>query len=136
LPQAVIKLSGRQEVSVLDQSLTAADLSHTLADPVNWLNGVVSNFVSHGYDSETSAIRIGITGRGIAPNYKIEEPSNAFVLQIGAQKFEMTETPARTFNGRDYEEMTELDNLERRDENWSAAAMKFIEAKALLATLS
>jgi len=100
------------------------------------LTGVLSNFVSNGYDSEVSAIRIGITGSGIAPNYKIEEPSKPFILEIGAQKFEMTETPARTFNGRNHTEMTELDDLERHDENWSAATIKFIEAKALLAKLA
>ena len=123
---------------MLGRSSTAGDLIHVLADPEGWLTGILSNFVSHGYDTETSAIRIGVKGHGIAPNYKIEEPSKpfAFTLQIGAQKFELMVTPARTFNGRNHKEMTELDDLAWRDENWSAKTIKFVEVKALLSKLS
>jgi hypothetical protein len=103
---------------------------------VDWLKGILGNFVFHGFDSETSSIRIGITGSGIAPNYKIEHPSRPFVFQIGTQKFKLTGTPARTFNGRSHEEMTELDDLERHDEHWSLATIKFIETRALLARIS
>lgn len=52
-----------------------SDIVHVLPDPIEYVSSVVGNFVSHGYDPETSAIRIGVTGAGFAPNYKIEEPT-------------------------------------------------------------
>jgi hypothetical protein len=110
-------------------------LIHVLANPRGWLTGVFRNFVFHD-DTETSAIRIGIKGHGAAPNYKIEEPDKSFTIHIGGRKFELTATPARIFNGRNHNEMAELYDLERHDENWTAATIKFDEAKALLAKLS
>ena len=86
---------------MLHQLSTAADLIQVLDDPARWLTGVLTNFVSYDFDPQTSAIRIGIKGHGIAPNYKIEKPSRPFVLEVGGLKFETTETPAHTFNGRE-----------------------------------
>ena len=112
-----------------------SDLIHVLSDPIEYVNGVTGNFTLYGYDPETSAIRIGVKGSGIAPNYKIEAPSIPFRLKIGTQEFAMTKTPHHTFNGRNHTEMTELDDLERRDENWSTDTMSFAELKALLSKL-
>jgi hypothetical protein len=112
-----------------------SDLIHVLSDPIEYVDGVFGNFTFYGYDPETSAIRIGVKGSGIAPNYKIEAPSIPFTLKIGTQEFAMTETPAHTFNGRNHREMIELDDLERQDENWSTDTMSFAELKALLSSL-
>jgi hypothetical protein len=112
------------------------DIVHMLPAPVEYVRDVVGNFVFHRYDPETSAIRIGIKGSGIAPNYKIEEPSVLRVFTVGSLSFEMTETPARTFNGRGHREMRELDDRERHDENWSTETVTFAELKALLGSLS
>jgi hypothetical protein len=118
---------------MLDRSSTAVDLIHELADPTGWLMGVLTNFVSHHYDAETSVIRIGITGDGTAPNYLIQEPSQRRTLQIGSFQAEYTVCPHRTFSGRNGREMTELDDREWRDDHWSSATMTFDETKVLLA---
>jgi hypothetical protein len=136
LPQGVGKFAREQEVNMLSRSLTAANLIHVLANARSWLTGVLSNFVLHGYDPDTCAIRIGIKGNGIAPNYKIEEPDKSVTVQIRGRKYELTMTPARIFNGRNNNEMAELYDLERHDENWTATTIRFDEAKALLANLS
>lgn len=112
-----------------------SDLVDVLCDPIEYVSGIVSNFVSHGYDRETSAIRIGITGRGIFPNYKIEEPSVPITITVRSRRFDMISTPARTFNGRNHREMTELDDQEWRDENWSATKMSFAELDAVFSEL-
>ena len=52
-----------------------SDLIHVLSDPIEYMGGVVSNFALYGYDRETSAIWIGVTGMGAFSNYKLEEPS-------------------------------------------------------------
>jgi hypothetical protein len=121
----------KQEVAMSSQITSGSrisDIFHVLSDAVEYVRGVVSNFVSYGYDCETSAVRIGVTGAGVFPNYKIEEPS------VPGQ-FEMIMTPARTFSGRNHREMTELDDHERHDENWSTNTMSFAELKALLSNL-
>jgi hypothetical protein len=120
---------------MLDQSSTASDLIHTLTDPETWLMGLLSNFVSYDYDTKTSMIRIGTTGRGILTNYIIQEPSNLVTLEIGAVQLQLTVIPHRTFSGRDHREMAELDDLEWRGDHWSSKAITFDKAQALLAKL-
>jgi hypothetical protein len=112
------------------------DLIHMLFDPIEYVSGVVSNFVGFGYDPESSVVRNGITGTGVAPNYKIEERSFRQKLTAGAVSLEMTVTPARTFSGRNHREMTELDDEERHSEHWSTESMSFAELKILLSSLS
>src|SRR5712692_1951203 len=108
-----------------------SDLVHVLSAPLEYVSGVVSNFVLYGYDRETSAIRIGVTGEGIFPNYKIEEPSVSVTITVRSCQIEMTKTPARTFSGRNNREMAELDDHERHDKNWSTKTMSFDELVAL-----
>jgi hypothetical protein len=116
------------------------DIVHILPDPIEYLTGVVGNFVSHGYNPETSAVRIGIKGYGSFPNYKIEEPSGSFTINVPLANghiftHEMRHTPHRTFSGRNHREMRELEDRERHDENWSADTSNFSELKALLGSL-
>jgi hypothetical protein len=107
-----------------------------LSDPIEYVGGVVRSFASYGYDRETSAIRIGVRGTGIFPNYKIEEPSISVTVSVLSHQFEMIATPAHTFSGRNHREMTELDDHERHNENWGTDTMSFAELKALLSNLS
>ncbi len=110
-------------------SSRVSDLINVLSDPVAYVSGVLSNFAFYGYDRDASTVRIGITGTGIFPNYKIEEPS------VPGQ-FDMIAIPGRTFSGRNHRQMTELDDHERHDENWSTARMSFAELDALFSNLS
>jgi hypothetical protein len=116
------------------------DIAHLLPDPIGYVTGVVSNFVSSGYDPNTSVIRLGITGRGKAPNYKIEEPSFLWPLPVpspqGETTFQMTVTPNRTFSGPNHREMFELEDLVWHTENWSTDTTSFAELKALLTSVS
>jgi hypothetical protein len=122
----------------LSQASRISDLIGRLVDPVGYITGVAANFVSCGYDPETSGIRIGTKGVGVAPNYKIEKPSYLHTLKIRRLSLEttVTVTPSQTFNGRNHREMVELDDLERHDNNWSMATMTFGELKELLSRLS
>lgn len=106
-----------------------------MSDPVKYVGGVVRNFALYGYDRETSAIRIGVSGAGIFPNYKIEKPTVAVTITVVSRQFRMTMTPAHTFSGRNHREMTELNDQERHDENWSTNTMTIAELEALLSNL-
>src|SRR5262245_12879910 len=112
-----------------------SDLIPILSDPTEYVIGILGNFLSYGYDPETSSVRIGVTGAGVCPNYKIEEPSFSHIVAVGSLRCLFTATPAHTFSGRNHREMTELDDQGRHDENWSTATMSFAELKALLSNL-
>jgi len=112
----------------------SSDLIHVLSDPTGYVRGVLGNFVFYRFNLETSAVRIGVKGTGVAPNYKIEEPIVPAKFTVGSHSFEIT-TTERTFSGRDHREMKELDDRER-GESWSIASMSFAEMKTLLSNLS
>ncbi len=113
------------------------DLVHLLSDPVAYVRGVLWNFDHFRYDPETSVIRVGTTGAGRHPNYKIEKPSAPVTIELQNRrfKFTVTVTPAHTFSGRNHREMTELDDCERHDEHWSSETTTIAELQALLANL-
>jgi len=125
----------------LEHDARVSDLLNRLDDPTGYVQGVLGNFVSCGFDPQTCKIRIGITGEGVAPNYKIEEPPRSETLRIktgdSEKPFDATFTviPGKTFSGRHHRELIELDDMERRDEHWSTASMTFAELQQLRSTL-
>ena len=115
--------------------MSSHDFIRSLADPLGWLTGVINNFIVHGFDQETCTIRRGITGTGIAPNYKIEEPSRLVTIYVGTVAWHDTAILGITFNGRHHWEMTWLDDRARQDEHWSAP-MTFHDIKKQLSQIS
>ena len=105
------------------------DFVDSLSDPAGWLTGLISNFVVHGFDPETCTIRYGTTGTGAFPNYKIEEPEVR--IEVDGLTSQFPVTPGLTFSGRHHREMTELYDLERRDEHWSPV-MTLSDAQKML----
>ena len=50
------------------------DIIEFLADAEDYVRGIVSSFIEHGFDKQRSQIRIGVSGKGVFPNYSIVEP--------------------------------------------------------------
>ena len=50
------------------------DIIESLADAKDYVRGIVSSFIEHGFDKQRSQIRIGVSGKGVFPNYSIVEP--------------------------------------------------------------
>src|SRR5215471_13373931 len=75
-----------------------SDLIPILSDPTEYVSGILGNFLSYGYDPETSAVRIGVTGAGVCPNYKIEEPSFSHIVAVNCLKRSLE---AQAFSGRE-----------------------------------
>jgi hypothetical protein len=128
-------------VGIIEQHSRVGDIVHRLSDPIDYLTGIIGNFVFHRYDPESSAIRIGISGGGVAPNYKIEKPCRLVKINVPTSDgrilaLELHSTPAHTFSGRNHREMKELDDSPWHPENWSANTMTFAELKALLGSLA
>ena len=115
------------------------DIIHLLDDPVAYVNGILTSFVAYRYDPLSSVIRIGTTGDGVAPNYRIEKKSRKRAVTVEgptkALTVEFTETPSHIFSGRNHRQMAELDDLERGESTWSEATVSFMDLQELLGRL-
>ena len=78
-PSFASELAESKEV----RATNLADLIPVLAGPVRYLTGMLSNFVASGHDDATSTVRIGVTGSGVAPNYRIDEPGRPANINVG-----------------------------------------------------
>jgi hypothetical protein len=107
-----------------------------LADPEEYVRRIVGSFVEHSFDKQRSEIRIGVSGRGIYPNYSIIVPCEPEerVFEGQGVSFEITSSVRKrlVFNGQSHREILEESNW---GESWSSAAMSFAEVQALLGDL-
>jgi hypothetical protein len=102
---------------------TIADIICTLAHPEEYVRGVLGHLYECRRDYPTAYVRIGITGHGIVPHYRIEYPGYA-----GA--------PPGTFGafrGDNHKRLVDEDLL--RDEHWSTKMMSLEEVATLLGNL-
>ena len=92
------------------------DILRGVVDRNSYIQGVLSNFISSGCNPKAHKIRLGTSGEGFAPNYRIEdEAENTLILR----DFTIAGTGSRTFNGRSHREMTELDDHPWHSNHWS-----------------
>ena len=103
------------------------DVLHTLADPVEYIRGIVGSFVEYRFDKADSVIRIGISGLGIVPNYSIETPCDPDPSRMNSRV-----SKRHVFNGRNHREF--LDDCPI-GESWSSESMTFTEVQTLLGRL-
>ena len=106
------------------------DLVGTLADPIEYVRGIIGNFVGHQCDRETDVVRIGVAGIGFAPHYKIEHPTTIDIF--GTPRVIWA---ARIFHGRNHREMEAFENNDTRDEHWSTRTMTYSDLAALIGEL-
>ena len=105
-----------------------SDILHTLADPIEYVRGIVGSFVTYRFDKTVSIVRIGVSGSGIVPNYSIEtpcEPDPAAPIKTYVSK-------RHIFNGRNHKEF--LDDCPI-GEKWSSEGMTFSEMQTMLGQL-
>jgi len=116
------------------------DIIHLLADPETYMQGISSNYASYvSYRALPCSIQIGVSGTGLYPNYKIQEPSYVQTVSVRTIEFSFTITPARTFCGRTHREITEWDDLERGENTWSSKTftldgLRFLQTRILANT--
>jgi hypothetical protein len=58
--------------AILALDSTLADVLATLAKPENYVRGMLENMYACKREHGNATARIGITGGGVAPNYRIE----------------------------------------------------------------
>jgi hypothetical protein len=110
----------------LDPDSTIADVARTLDDAQDYVRRALGNLYAEVSKQPQSVITIGVTGKGVFPNYKIDVPHDDFG-DMGVTQ------PARVFNGRTHRVLVDPDKV--RGESWSRKSMNLEELKALLGEL-
>lgn len=107
------------------------DVLHTLSDPEEYVRGILASFDICGFNRDEAAIRIGVSGTGVFPNYCIEEG----LEQVTLPRFNISGTCYRrreVFNGRSHR--TILDD-KFKGTKWSLAPQTFLEVQKTVAIL-
>jgi len=63
----------KQEPYSVQSDSHVEDVLHTLADPEEFVRGIVASFIEGRFSRDEAVIRIGVSGAGIAPHYCIEQ---------------------------------------------------------------
>ena len=112
----------------METNVRISDVIHTLADPIEYVRGVVGSLVEYQFDKATSVVRIGTSGQGIVPNYSIERPGE----RDPNARIKTSVSRRHVFNGRSHKEILEDFFM---GESWSSEGMKFSEVQTLLGQL-
>ena len=78
---------------------TIADITHLLADAEEYVRRIMENMMSGPYDRDDAVVRIGVSGTGIAPNYRIEYPNQPELAALGLT------IGADTYSGKGHKEL-------------------------------
>jgi hypothetical protein len=122
---------------------TIADVLTTLANPEEYLRGVLGNLYACKSQKQTGqkgdvVARIGITGQGIVPHYRIDYFADVDLSDIGLEGRTMRATFG-AFDGRTHKEIAAMAeaSIQREesillDEHWSTRSMSLDEIQNLL----
>jgi hypothetical protein len=105
-----------------------------------YLDGVLVNILAaeaSGLDPEKLRIRIGVTGQGSRPNYRIESSQLegiefTFNLPSGGSLKLPHSGLHKTFRGANHSEMVELDDLGSHERSWSTDTVSGSQIKLML----
>ena len=111
---------------------TIADIVDKLREPEEYVRRALGNFHDVLMQEPTAKIKIGVTGNGAYPNYKIDrltpppddDPVRKALFPDGIMRSE------RVFNGRTHRLLVDPEKVRR--ENWSLRSMTFNELQTLL----
>jgi hypothetical protein len=108
-----------------------------------YLAGVLVNILAAeagGLDPEKLRIRIGVTGQGSRPNYRIEssqlEGIDEFTFNLPSGGSDHVKLPRsalhKIFRGANHSEMVELDDLGSHERSWSTDTVSGSQIKLVL----
>jgi hypothetical protein len=96
---------------------TIADVLHRLNKPKDYVRGVLLNILKYKNNGMLPVVRIGITGKGFSPYYRIESGDQSF----GA------------FNGESHKPFK---NIELHEHTWSTKYMTFEQVQTQMGQLN
>jgi hypothetical protein len=117
--------------TTLPPDAAISDILATLAKPEHYVRGILENLYECKRQHGNATVRLGTTGQGIVPHYRID-----YSQDIGIRRLESAIFGA--FDGRSHKpivwlrEAGELDGTPLRQEHWSARFMIIEEVANLL----
>ena len=111
----------------LTPDVTIADIVSKLENPDAYVADVLGNMLDLKKTKGTAFVRIGTTGRGIAPHYRVSPDSRPMLDDLEGS-FERGDLEALfvAFHGRRYKRLP-WGSREMRRENWSSGQMSYDE---------
>jgi hypothetical protein len=108
------------------------DVLNTVADPEEFVRGILANFHDGRFNRDEALVRIGKSGKGVQPHYSIEEGEGAVVITL-PNGGTLHGYPHRgIFHGRSHKPILED---EAKGISWSSAAATYGEVQSILGTL-
>ena len=114
------------------------DVASRLNKPVDYVRHVFGNMNTYKRDHGTAHLRLGTTGRGLAPNYRIEPAPDrhAFLSEVKFDEGDWGDTSKYfiAFNGSSHKQM-EWGAAELQGAHWSEKYTSYDDVQALLGRL-
>jgi hypothetical protein len=110
---------------------TIVDIVTSLKNPAGYVRGVLANMADYRKEQGTAVVRIGTTGQGVVPHYRIQREHSTVGELVG---FDDEAGYFMAFHGSNHERL-EWGSAQLRGEHWSTRALTFEEVQALLGKL-
>jgi hypothetical protein len=108
------------------------DVLLTLADPEEFVRGILGSFVQEKFNQDEAVVRIGTSGKGVQPHYSIEEGEGAETSTLPNGMIIKRYRHRAVFHGRSHKPI--LDD-EFMGINWSSAVATYAEVQSILGRL-
>ena len=123
----------------LSEDDTIASIVDSLDDPVRYVRGVIGNMVRVHNKHGSAMVRIGTTGRGIRPHYRVDPGKHLEALKAlgdrgSKQDYDDVFAHYTAFHGSSHDEL-DWGIVELQDAHWSAIYMTWDEVRELLGRL-
>lgn len=114
----------------IESRTTIADLVGFLDDPVEYVRGVLTNMTAVKKQHGSAVVRVGTTGRGVAPHYRVEPdlPDIEQILEQDLSPYFIA------FHGRNHEKLG-WDHKQLQNDSWCMGHMTYSEVQTLLGSL-
>ena len=122
-------LGGKHEGAVRPDA-RIEDVLPTLADPEDFVRGILGKFHDEKFDRDKAVVRIGISGKRRQPHYSIEESEGTETLPDGTTMRGYRRRAV--FHGRIHKRIL---NEEAKGISWSSSAATYEEVKSILGML-
>ena len=117
----------------ISNDATLSDIVSSLDNAKEYVRRVFGRMVEYRKDHGSAVLRLGTTGRGIAPHYRVQKEHSKTGEFLG---YILEDQPGyfTAFHGRSHKKL-EWGAQELHTEHWSTRAMTFDEVQSLLGTL-
>lgn len=115
---------------ILPGDATIIEVLSTLSKPTEYVRGIVGSMASYQREHGPCVVRIGTTGHGIQPNYRLEpEHSESDDWDVSFGKV----MKLAAFNGSSHKPV--WDAMDIRGDHWSSGFLNFKEVQSILGSL-